>query len=109
MSEYYPSELFEKQYGFSNGEKADAVFKLPDNKLLSIDSKFPLDNFKKYMETQNDRERNEFKKLFIGDVKTLIDQISTKYIFNSSNVSKYSKILMLYCKTLTPNLLFFNF
>ena len=90
LSEYYPSELFEKQYGFSNGEKADAVFKLPDNKLLSIDSKFPLDNFKKYMETQNDRERNEFKKLFIGDVKTLIDQISTKYILPSENTVDYA-------------------
>lgn len=90
LSEYYPKELYQEQYLFSNGERADAIFKLPDNKILSIDSKFPLENFKKYMETQNEKERNEYKKVFIGDVKTLIDQIASKYILPSENTVDYA-------------------
>jgi len=90
LSEYYPKELYKEQYLFENGERADAVFKLPDNKILSIDSKFPLDNFKKYMETQNEQDRNNYQKLFISDVKTLIDQIASKYILPSENTVDYA-------------------
>ncbi len=90
LSEYYPEELYSKQYLFNNGEKADAIFRLPDKKILAIDSKFPLDNFKKYMETQNELERNSFKKVFISDVKTLVDQIASKYIVPSENTVDYA-------------------
>ncbi len=90
LSEYYPKELYQKQYLFDNNERADAVFKLPDNKLLSIDSKFPLENFKKYMETQNENERQNYKKLFITDVKNLVDQIASKYILPSENTVDYA-------------------
>lgn len=90
LSQNYPKELYEEQYIFSNGEKVDAIFKLPDHKILSIDSKFPLDNFTKWMETQNENERNDFKKIFVSDVKKLIDQITTKYILPSENTVDYA-------------------
>ncbi len=90
LSQYYPKEIFQEQYTFSNGEKVDAIFKLPDKKMLSIDSKFPLDNFARYMDTQNDQERNSLKKVFIEDVKKQIDQIATKYILPSENTVDYA-------------------
>ena len=90
LSQYYPKEIFQEQYTFSNGEKVDAIFKLPDKKILSIDSKFPLDNFARYMDTQNDQERNSLKKVFIEDVKKQIDQIATKYILPSENTVDYA-------------------
>lgn len=75
---------------FSSGEKVDAVFYLPDKKILPIDSKFPSDNFSKYLETQEEGERKQFMKLFLSDVKKRIDEISFKYILPSENTVDYA-------------------
>src|ERR1700724_1217353 len=42
-----PSSQFALQYRFSSGEAVDAVIFLRDNKLMAIDSKFPLDAFRR--------------------------------------------------------------
>ena len=80
LAEYFPKEFYDTQYLFSSGEQVDAVLKLPNQKILPIDSKFPLDNFIKMMETEKDEERQTFCKKFINDVKLRIQEISSKYI-----------------------------
>jgi len=42
------------------------------------------------METQNENERQNYKKLFITDVKNLVDQIASKYILPSENTVDYA-------------------
>lgn len=72
LSQYFPREHYELQYHFrATNDIVDSVLKLPDGRLLSIDSKFPLDNF----------ERD--KKLFAGELKNQIDSIASKYILPS--------------------------
>lgn len=76
------SEIYAFQYQLSNNTKADAILFLPDplGKIV-IDSKFPLDNYKKMYDTELPQaEREQFKKLFKNDVKKHIDDIKTKYI-----------------------------
>ena len=80
LSEYYPKELYEIQYTFLNGERADAVFKLPNSKLIAIDSKFPLENFSKMTEVSSLEEKQTFAKIFVSDVKKRIDEIASKYV-----------------------------
>jgi len=58
LGQYYSRELYELQHQFSSGERADAVFKLPDGRLVSIDAKFPADNFTKMVEAPNDEARS---------------------------------------------------
>jgi DNA recombination protein RmuC len=64
---------------FSNGERVDAVVRLGE-KLVPIDSKFPLDNFKRIIECKTDEERKMCQKIFYRDVKKHIDDIASKYI-----------------------------
>jgi DNA recombination protein RmuC len=79
LGQMLPQEHFESQYAFKSGEKVDAVIKLQDY-LISVDSKFPLENFKKATESQVEEEKLGFKKQFALDVKKHINSISQKYI-----------------------------
>jgi DNA recombination protein RmuC len=82
LQEYFPEDLFAVQYKFSSGEIVDAVLKLPDKKLLPIDSKFPFDNFRRMIEEEGS-ERDVYRKKFLEDVKKRIKEISEKYILPS--------------------------
>lgn len=79
LSQLLPLENFMLQYSFKNGEKVDAVVKLGGN-LVPIDSKFPLENFKKFLETNSEAEKKTARKMFLSDVKKHIDAIAQKYI-----------------------------
>jgi DNA recombination protein RmuC len=67
------------QYGFRGGERVDAVIHL-DRSLVPIDAKFPLDNFHRLVEAQDDAERELHSKQFVRDVKAHVDAIANKYI-----------------------------
>jgi len=90
LSQYYPKELYELQKMFSSGERADVCFKLPDGKLIAIDSKFPLENFSKMQIVETDLEKEAIQKIFIQDVKARIDEIATKYILPSEETLDYA-------------------
>jgi DNA recombination protein RmuC len=79
LSQILPSEFFTLQYTFSSGERVDAVVRIGE-KLVPIDSKFPLDNFKRVIECKTDEERKTCQKIFYRDVKKHIDDIASKYI-----------------------------
>ncbi len=79
LKQVIPTEHFETQYKFKNGQIVDAILKTAGG-IVPIDSKFPLENFKKIVETQNESEKKSYQKTFIADVKKHIDSISSKYI-----------------------------
>ena len=73
-----PPDAYELQYGFSTGERVDAVIKV--ERLVPIDSKFPLDNFERLVEAQSDEEQALYDKAFARDLKNHVDAIAEKYI-----------------------------
>ncbi|HKB20779.1 MAG TPA: DNA recombination protein RmuC [Gaiellaceae bacterium] len=73
-----PPSAFSLQHGFVGGERVDAVIKV--DRLVPIDSKFPLDNFERMLAADNDIERQQHEKLFGRDVKNHVDAIATKYV-----------------------------
>jgi DNA recombination protein RmuC len=79
LGEFFPPAHYSLQHKFKTGETVDAVLKIGQS-MVPIDSKFPLENFKKYMDEENDKERENLRKKFISDVKKHIDVISEKYI-----------------------------
>lgn len=79
LAQIFSSEHYEFQYGFKSGEKVDAVVRLKDY-LIPIDSKFPLENFRKGSDSGDEGQREQYAKLFYSDVKKHVDSIAKKYI-----------------------------
>jgi DNA recombination protein RmuC len=74
LEDCLPKSRFARQHRFSSGEIADAVIFLRD-KLLPIDSKFPLDAYRRIAE-----EGEEARRAFATAVKNHADAISKKYV-----------------------------
>lgn len=79
ISQIFPKNSFHLQYTFRSGEKVDAAIQT-DAGILPIDSKFPMENFQKYMKATTNEEKEIYKKEFGKDVKKHIDAIAKKYI-----------------------------
>ncbi len=79
LSQMLSHDHYSCPYTFRSGEKVDAAVKLK-NYLIPVDSKFPLENFKKVSEAHSEAERIGFKKQFGLDVKKHINSIAEKYI-----------------------------
>lgn len=79
LGQILPPVHYDLQYKFKSGEIVDAIVRIGSN-LVPIDSKFPLENFKKYLSEENSKEKENFRKKFVSDVKKHIDEIARKYI-----------------------------
>jgi len=75
LEDSLPSAQYATQYRFSSGEAADVVIKLRDKKLMAIDSKFPLDAYRRI-----GIEGDEARRAFATAVKGHADAITKKYI-----------------------------
>lgn len=76
---------FIKQQKIDAGSKPDFTFMLPQNLKLNMDVKFPFNNYQRYTEATSDREREEYKKLFLKDVKMRIKEIQTRDYINAAD------------------------
>jgi DNA recombination protein RmuC len=106
LRQILPQNSFATQYRFRNGNTVDAVIKTA-NGMISIDSKFPLENFRKMIEAQTEQEKKSFYKLFVSDVKKHIDAISQKYIVPDENTFDFALMYIpaenIYYETIIKN------
>src|SRR5271163_1317997 len=75
LEDCLPPKQYTQQYRFRSGEAADAVIHLRDKKIMAIDSKFPLDAFRRIADEGDDARR-----AFASAVKGHADSIAKKYI-----------------------------
>lgn len=79
IKQVLPRDSFEMQHKFISGNTVDAVIKAGD-KIVCIDAKFPLENFKKVLASSDGQEKLSNLRKFVSDVKKHIDDIASKYI-----------------------------
>lgn len=76
-----PGKYYELQHKLDNTKIVDAALMLPEPVgLLCVDSKFPLENFKRMYEGHDEAYKLNARKEFAKNIKKHVDDISSKYI-----------------------------
>ena len=78
LADVLPNKNYETQHRFLNGDTVDAVIEIGD-KLVPIDSKFPLEDFQRMLAAESEKEQESLRRQFIRTIKKHIDNV-TKYI-----------------------------
>jgi len=89
LSQTLPKQTFHFQYTFKSGAIVDAAIKTEAG-IIPIDSKFPIDNFRKILAADNQVAKDFSQKEFSKDVKKHIDAIAGKYILPSEGTLDYA-------------------
>jgi len=79
LAQCLPSANYVLQYGFSDGARVDAVVKFKDV-MVPVDSKFPLENFRRILSSTSDEEKRAARRKFASNCKKHIDSIASSYI-----------------------------
>lgn len=79
ISDQLPPDMFGVREKVLNGKIPDAYIKSTVG-LICIDSRFPLDNYMKMIETEKDEDRDGYKKQFIKDVDMHLLDVAKNYI-----------------------------
>jgi DNA recombination protein RmuC len=88
LSEVLPKNNFQFQYRFRGGETVDAIVRTKQG-LIPIDSKFPMENFQRYLRASS-QEKEKCQKDFVRDIKKHVDDISRKYILPQEGTLDYA-------------------
>jgi len=76
-----PENVFDFQATLGNGRRVDCLLRLPNPPgPIAIDSKFPLEAYRRLTGAENDAEREAARRLLEIDVKKHIQDIAEKYI-----------------------------
>ena len=78
LSQVLPQRCWQMQYGFGDAVVDAAIF-LGD-RLVAVDSKFPLENYRRSREAAEEGERRRALRDFGADVRRHVDAIRAKYI-----------------------------
>src|SRR3989339_49006 len=89
LGQMLPRSSFHLQYSFKTGDKVDAAIKTSAG-IVPIDSKFPMENFRKMTSAGLESEKRQAENDFARDVKKHINDISGKYILTDEGTIDYA-------------------
>ncbi len=89
LTQMLPKKSFFLQHSFKSGVMVDAAIKTSAG-IIPVDSKFPMDNFRKMTSAKNEKEKKDAEKTFVKDVKKHINDISSKYILTEEGTIDYA-------------------
>jgi DNA recombination protein RmuC len=79
LADVLPPGSWEMRHAFPDGTIVDAAIRVGDF-LVPVDSKFPLENFRRSKEAPDEVDRKRARRDFAADVRRHVEAIATKYI-----------------------------
>jgi DNA recombination protein RmuC len=67
---------YRKQAATTAGTVPDFTFMLPGGREMNMDVKFPVDNYLRYLEAENDHEAASFRTQFLRDVRSRVKELA---------------------------------
>ena len=89
LGQFLPKNTYKLQYRFKSGAIVDAAI-ITEAGIIPIDSKFPMENFKKMHAAEDLKEKKLLEKEFLSDIKKHIDSISNKYILTNEGTIDFA-------------------
>ena len=89
LRQVLPPQAYSTQHRFTSGTIVDAVVKA-GGRLVCIDSKFPLSNYRRMCEAKSDTERVGAERAFATDIDKHIRDIATRYIVPDENTFDFA-------------------
>ena len=88
IKQVLPAARYATQYRFKDGTIVDVVIHTSDG-LVPIDSKFPIESFRRVLDAPNEEERARLRRAFIRDVRARVEEVS-KYIRPEENTMDFA-------------------
>ena len=85
---------YEMQEKLGDGGKPDYTFFLPPDRVLYLDSKFPMENYLKYFEAQDDNSRKIMKDAFIKNVEERVKELEKRDYVQQSGANAIDYVLL---------------
>lgn len=93
LEDQLPPDMYGIRKEILKGKKPDA-FIYSTVGIICIDSKFPLTNYVKMMETKDDSEKEEFKKAFLNDLKSQLNKVASDYVKPHEGTAEFSFVFI---------------
>ena len=86
---------YTKQETMDDGQRPDYTFKLPKNREINMDVKFPLAHYENYLQTNDEKMMDIEKKAFLQDVRKHLNEISKRgYIDTAKGTVDYAMMFI---------------
>lgn len=88
-----PKGIWQRQYAIAGGERVDAVVKYRDI-VIPIDSKFPKEDYQKYMSCNDASEKSRHWANYERALKTQINLIKEKYVKPEAGTTEFALLFI---------------
>ena len=85
---------YERQEKLEGGGKPDYSFFLPPDRVLYLDSKFPLENYLKYFEASDENSQKMYKESFLKNVEQRVKELEDRDYVEQSNKNAIDYVLL---------------
>ena len=89
LADQLPPDMYGIRQRLFNGEIPDAYIKSTSGYII-IDSKFPLENYRRLLESRDPKIRTQLKRRFLGDVRGHLEKIATAYVRPEKGTAEFA-------------------
>jgi len=93
LSDHLPSDMFGTQERVVDGLQPDAYIESTEG-VICIDSKFPLDNYRRYVDADDEAPRESAQVAFRNNVKEHLATVANKYVRPAQGTTRFAFVFV---------------